>query len=98
MPIPCWRKDREVVDEMLMCCRASFCQVTFVIELFKNSISRLATLSQLERMLEHVTISRLRTYPPNSDQSWYENGMKVVSLCWESISEISEAFFDSSFI
>jgi hypothetical protein len=24
--------------------------------------------------------------------------MKVVSLCWESISEISEAFFDSSFI
>ena len=57
MPIPCWRKDREVVDEVLMCCRAWFCQVTFVIELFKNSISRLATLSQPERMLEHVTIT-----------------------------------------
>ena len=78
MPIPCWRKDREVVDEVLMCCRAWFCQVTFVIELFKNSISRLATLSQLERTLEHVT--QLRTYPPISDQSWCENDMKVVSL------------------
>ena len=38
-----------MLDEVLRSCRAWFCQVTFVVELFKNSISRLATLSKLER-------------------------------------------------